>query len=176
MTSRFPRALALGVGIVLACAACDPDARPRGPLQAGDRAPEYGARSLAGDSISLGDFRGRPVLLNVWATWCAPCREEMPELQELFNRYEDRLAVLGVSVDRPGAEHEIVRFVDGAGVDFPILLDPDQRIVVRFTTLGVPETFLIDRDGVIRGRWTGQFHPLAEENLQLIEDLLEATP
>ena len=148
-------------------AACAP--AERRPLQVGDRAPEYGARSLAGDSVSLAELDGRPVVVNLWATWCAPCRQEMPELQELAERYGDDLAVVGVSIDRMGTEEDIRRFLDEVGVDFPILLDPGERFVHRFMTIGVPETFLIDAEGVVRRRWTGRYHPLSEENLELVE-------
>src|SRR5690606_20836901 len=74
------------------------------PLQRGDEAPAYGAVSLDGDSVALASLAGRPVLLNVWATWCPPCREEMPALQELHDRYDERgLAVVAVSLDASAA-------------------------------------------------------------------------
>ena len=75
----------------------------------------------------------------------------------------------GVSIDRAGAEEEIRRFLGEVGVDFPILLDPRERFVHSFMTIGVPETFLIDASGVVRRRWTGRFHPLSEENLELAQ-------
>jgi peroxiredoxin len=96
----------------------------------------------------------------------------MPELQELSERYGDDLVVVGVSIDRAGADESIRAFLDEVGVDFPVLLDPRERFVHRFMTLGVPETFLIDADGVVRWRWTGRYHPLAAENLELVEDAL----
>jgi cytochrome c biogenesis protein CcmG, thiol:disulfide interchange protein DsbE len=156
---------------LLLAAACGPGGGERGPLRVGDRAPEYGARSLAGDSVILTGL-GEPILLNVWATWCAPCREEMPELQELAERFDGRLRVVGVSVDRPGAEPEIERFLRDFDIDFEILVDPRERVVRRFTTLGVPETFLVDREGIVRGRWTGRFRPLAPETLALVREVV----
>lgn len=163
----------IGLAALCACAVvagCAP--AERRPLQVGDLAPEYGAPSLAGDSLSLSDFEGRPVVVNLWATWCAPCRQEMPELQALADRYGDALAVVGVSIDRPGAEEDVRGFLAEVGVDFPILLDPRERFVHRFMTIGVPETFLIDADGVVRLRWTGRYHPLSEENLAVVEAVI----
>src|SRR5690606_9627000 len=89
------------------------------PLAIGDVAPDYGAPTLGGDTIRLESLRGSPVLLNVWATWCPPCREEMPALQELHERYADRgLRVVGVSVDSRGAEAAIRQFLDEGGLTF----------------------------------------------------------
>jgi peroxiredoxin len=84
----------------------------------------------------------------------------MPKLQALHSEYEeDGLSVLGASIDRGAAEGEVRRFVDAHGISFGILLDPDATVETRFRTLGVPETFLIDRKGVLRARWIGEFDP-----------------
>jgi peroxiredoxin len=96
----------------------------------------------------------------------------MPELQELAERYAGELHVLGVSIDGAGAGEEIRRFVDELGVDFPILHDARQRVVRRFTTIGVPESFLIDGEGIVRKRWTGRFRPLDPETLSLVDGLV----
>jgi peroxiredoxin len=93
----------------------------------------------------------------------------MPELQELGERFGGDLTVVGVSIDRMGAEEDVRRSLDEVGVEFPMLLDPRERFVQRFMTIGVPETFVIDASGVVRRRWTGRYHPLSEENLELLE-------
>jgi peroxiredoxin len=139
------------------------------PLAVGDRAPAYGARTLVGDSVDLSTMRERPLVLNLWATWCVPCRQEMPALQELHERFGERVVIVGVTIDTRGAAQQIRDFVDDVGVDFPILHDPDERFVRRFTTVGVPETFLIGADGTVLHRWIGQFDPLAEENVAQVE-------
>lgn len=146
------------------------------PLLAGDTAPAYGAVSLAGDSVDLSDFRGTPVVLNLWATWCVPCREEMPELQELHEAYGDQLTVVGVSIDHGQAGEEISSFLEEVGVGFLILHDPTERVTRRFTTVGVPETFLIGADGVVLKRWVGRFSPMAEENRAIVEGAVAAAP
>ena len=164
------------LGVVLLVAAvlsCVVDRTSMRPVAAGDDAPNFGARSLDGDSITLSDLRGTPVLLNVWATWCVPCRTEMPELQEISEKYEGSLEVIGVSIDEYGTQDAVRGFLEDVGTDFRILLDPEQRAVRSFTTVGVPETFLVDSEGVVRARWVGRFFPFDEANLALIESVLD---
>lgn len=130
-----------------------------GPTAARDgaqAAPAYAAPELDGDSISLASLRGAPVLLNVWATWCTPCREEMPALQAVHEELRGRgLRVVGVSIDQKRADEEVRGFLVEHGVDFTILRDPAGQVSRTFGTVGVPETFLIDARGVLRRRWIG---------------------
>ena len=126
----------------------------------GQPAPAYAAVSLAGDSVSLAGLRGKVVLLNVWATWCHPCRTEIPELREIQKRYEPRgLALVGVSVDAAGNDDGIRAFVKEFDMRYPVWLDPDERVSARFLSIGVPSTYLIDRQGVLRWRKTGPIAP-----------------
>ena len=104
-----------------------------------------------GGSVRLSELKGNVVLLNVWATWCIPCRTEMPSIQALHDRYAARgLKVVAVSVDNPGSEETIRRFRDQFGLTFEILHDASGKIRQDYQTTGVPETFVIGRDGVIR--------------------------
>lgn len=136
-------------------------------------APEWGARTLDGEFVSLEDLRGSPVLLNIWATWCIPCVREMPALQELHEELGGRgLQVVGASVDRGQADAAVRQFIERREVTFQILLDPDQEVMSRFRAVGVPETFLIDAEGVIRHRWAGEFDPHAPEARARIERVL----
>jgi cytochrome c biogenesis protein CcmG/thiol:disulfide interchange protein DsbE len=138
------------LGVIVALAACG-GAAPANPVAIGATAPEYAARTLAGDSVALSAMRGKVVVLNVWATWCHPCRQEIPQLQALHTTYAERgLAVVGVSVDAAGTEDGIREFAKEFAMTYPIWLDPDERVSSRFLTMGVPETFIIDRTGVIR--------------------------
>jgi peroxiredoxin len=129
------------------------------PIDAGTAAPAYSAVSLAGDTVSLADLRGRVVLLNVWATWCAPCVREMPALERLHQALgEEGLSIVAVSVDAstPGLGAADVRgFVDDLGITFTVLLDPGGEIENRFQVGGLPMTFVIDRDGRIREKIVG---------------------
>ncbi|HUG39444.1 MAG TPA: TlpA disulfide reductase family protein [Longimicrobiales bacterium] len=115
---------------------------------AGIAAPDYAATTLAGDTVALADLRGAPVLLNVWATWCAPCREEMPDLQAIADEFAaEGLRVVGVSIDQADASAQVQRFVDDYGISFTVLHDPRGRVTRSFRTIGVPETFLLDGEG-----------------------------
>lgn len=164
--------------VLLAVAACTGEDQGRDALpRPGNPAPEYTARTLEGDAVSLTQLRGSVVLLNVWATWCAPCVREMPGLETLHEQYDDQgLRVLGASIDRGSAEREVRRFLDSNNIEFTILLDPDQNVTQRFRTLGVPETFLIGRDGVIAHRWIGEFEPTAPDVIERVEVLLAKEP
>jgi peroxiredoxin len=157
---------------VAAFAACADTSEFR-PLREGDDAPAWAAATLAGDSIAAPPAAGQPMLLNVWATWCAPCRQEMPGLQEVHERFGDRVRVVGVSVDHgdAGAVH---RFIDELGITFAIVHDPAERVTRAFRTIAVPETFLMDATGRIRKRWTGGFDPTSADALALIEEVVAA--
>lgn len=153
--------------------ACSADANEFRRVAVGDPAPEYAAPDLAGDTLSLASLRGEVVLLNVWATWCAPCRREMPGLQHLEDAYGDRgFRVLGVSIDARGAETAIRSFAQDLNVTFALLHDPDERVTRTFRTIGVPESFLIGRDGVVAARWIGTFDPTDEATRVTVETAL----
>lgn len=131
-----------------------------GRIEIGLPAPAYATRSLEGDSVSLAGQKGKVVLLNIWATWCHPCRNEIPELQAIHVRYRDRgLVLIGVSVDNDGDDDAIRAFMKDFQMTFPIWRDPDERISAQFLAVGVPATFLIDRNGVLRWRKTGPIAP-----------------
>lgn len=125
-------------------------------VEVGNVAPAYAATTLAGDKTSLGKLRGKVVLLNVWATWCVPCREEVPYLESLYQRETARgFEVIGVSVDARGSENAIADFQRDFKMTYPIWLDPDQNVQALYRALGVPASYLIDRDGVLRWQKLG---------------------
>ena len=156
--------------LVIACAR-DTDRTARS-VEIGKPAPAYRTISLTGDSVSLDQKRGRVVLLNVWATWCHPCREEIPILQALHERFSARgLELIGVSVDARG-EHATVReFARDFKMTYPLWLDPDERVHSTFFAIGVPPTFLIDREGVPRWRQVG---PVRANDSTLVRELERA--
>lgn len=149
---------------------------PDKPLEPGDEAPVFEASTLDGDDFNSADLVGAPYMLNIWATWCAPCRHEMPELQELHDRYADEgFKVVGVSVDDRGARETIREFVDEIGVDFPIYHDPSWEIADKYgLTRGLPGTFLMDSEGRFVRRWTGWFRPMAEDVQESVRQVLAA--
>jgi cytochrome c-type biogenesis protein len=125
-------------------------------VEVGRPAPAYRATALAGDSVSLDSLRGNVVLLNVWATWCNPCRVEIPYLEQLHTRYAaNGLRLVGVSIDAAGGEEGITDFATEMGMTYPIWRDPDQDVMTRFLAVGVPATFLIDREGILRCKPVG---------------------
>jgi cytochrome c biogenesis protein CcmG, thiol:disulfide interchange protein DsbE len=139
----------------------------------GNRAPAFAAASLDGETVALGDLRGDVVMLNIWATWCFPCRREMPSFEALHREYgEDGFRVVAVSIDKHGAEREIRDFLEEYGITFTVLYDPDHEIVRRFNTIGVPETFLIDRNGVVVRHWIGRIDGHSELIRAPIRDAL----
>ncbi len=143
-----------------ACAPAGEAGDPPGKVEVGAPVPGYRTHSLDGDSVSLAAQRGKVVLLNVWATWCHPCRDEIPELQAIHTRYKDRgLELVGVSVDADGSDDAIRAFMNDFRMTYPIWRDPDERVSTQFLVVGVPATFLIDRDGVLRWRKTGPIQP-----------------
>lgn len=159
--------------LVWAVAACGVDGgRSGGPPRVGDPVPEYGAARFAGtDTLSLSELRGEVVLLNVWATWCAPCREETPYLQSLHEAHrDDGLRVVGVSVDTRRSADQIERFIGEMGVEYDILHDPRMTAMDRFSVLGLPATFLVDREGVIRFVRMG---PVFEDDPAFLQALSE---
>lgn len=126
----------------------------------GAAVPAYSALSLSGDTVSLAAQKGKVVLLNVWATWCHPCRDEIPELQALHEKYAARgLELVGVSVDTESADQAIRAFMRDFRMTYPVWRDPGERVSAQFHIVGVPATFLIDREGILRWRKTGPIQP-----------------
>ncbi len=148
------------------------DGSTRG-VQIGAPVPAYSAFALNGDSVSLAGQKGKVILLNVWATWCHPCRAEIPELREVHARYQSRgFDVVGVSVDADGSDEVIAEFAKEFQMQYPIWRDPGERISTRFLIVGVPETFLIDRTGVLRWRKIGPIPPNDSSLVNAIERAL----
>ncbi len=114
-----------------------------------EEAPDFTLKSLEGTNLRLEEYRGQVVLINFWASWCGPCRQEMPVLDRLHHRYEDTgFAVLGINVEGDsGSAQEIV---DKTNVTFPILLDDGQKVSELYSLEAMPSTVVVDRDGVIR--------------------------
>jgi cytochrome c-type biogenesis protein len=132
-------------------------------VEVGKRVPDYAARDLAGEEVRLRELRGQVVLLNVWATWCYPCRREMPGLEELHRELAGRgLAVVAVSVDAATATDEIQEFLDELGLTMQVVHDSRSDVSRVFSTRGVPETFLIGADGTLRHHWIGRIDARSE--------------
>ena len=150
---------AVPLAFAIALASCTAGESSRG-VQVGKAVPEYRAVSVDGDSVSLAAQRGKVVLFNVWATWCHPCRDEIPELLVLYDKYKPRgLELVGVSIDANGSDDAIRSFMKDFRMTYPVWRDPDERVSTEFLVVGVPATFLIDRNGTLRWRKTGPIQP-----------------
>jgi thiol-disulfide isomerase/thioredoxin len=155
--------------VVMACAGSEPPAR----VEVGLEAPSYAARNLSGDSVSLALLRGKPVLLNVWATWCLPCKEEIPYLESLHAKHAaEGLQIVGVSVDARGEESKITEFAKDFRMTYPIWRDPDERVNARFLAIGVPSTYLIDRDGILVWKHLGTLRATTPGFTAALEEVL----
>jgi cytochrome c biogenesis protein CcmG, thiol:disulfide interchange protein DsbE len=144
---------------------------------AGEMAPAYAAATLDGDPVALEDLRGEVVLLNVWATWCAPCRREVPELQALHEAHAGAgLRVVGVTVDSRHALDQVHDFIREFGMTYDIWWDPDHVVLDSFRAAGVPLTVLIDRDGHVAWRHLGTFERGDPELLAAVERTLARPP
>lgn len=130
-------------------------------------------RDLNGKLTSLGDFEGKVLLLNFWATWCANCLKEMPALQQLYQTYSaEGLAVVGVSVDH-GAPGEVKEFAEKLKISFPILHDRDSIISRLYSNPGVPVSYLIDRQGRIAYRVLGDYDWFSPQARDAVKGLLQ---
>jgi peroxiredoxin len=133
-----------------------------------EAAPDFSLHTLDGRVVALSDYRGRVVLLNTWATWCPPCLAEMPDLEAYYRQHQDDgFVVLAVNDgESPGA---VAAFVEERGFTFPVLLDPEGVVLDAYDVRGLPTSFFIDREGVVRGVWMGQLSP---DRLKTIVDPL----
>lgn len=151
-------------------------------VRPGARAPAFEATTLDGQSASLADFQGQVVLLNIWATWCAPCRFEMPSMERLYRQLQgEAFEIVAVSVDAPLGQTDAVgtpggdikAFAESLSLTFPILHDPEGRIQRIYQTTGVPESFVIGRDGVIYRKLIGPTEWDRPEYVDFFRRLLE---
>ena len=145
------------------------------PVSVGSKAPPIEGVTLDGRKTpkKLADYADKVVLLNVWATWCEPCRVEMPSIEKLHKEFGSRgLAVVAISVDDPGAEQRILDFVKEYGLTFEVLHDPRQVTTRNYQITGYPETFIIARDGTIRRKLIGAADWSSDANRALIRELI----
>lgn len=136
----------------------------------GDIAPDFRLLSREGPAISLSDFRGKTVILNFWASWCVPCKEEMPYLEAIHReRGGQGVVVLGVNIEEE--KGTVDQFMQEMGLTFPVVLDSNGSVTNRYFVRYIPTTFILDKDGVIRLKKVGPFQSTEEiaavlENIQ----------
>lgn len=142
---KFPLIAFLLILLTTACTVAVTSAGETG-TGVGSRAPAFELESLSGGMLGLDDFRGEVILINFWATWCGPCRLEMPAIQQ---RYEDTdLVVLAVNFDEP--RDQVQDYIDELSLSFPVLLDPGGAIQLLYQIRGYPTTYFVDEEGIIQ--------------------------
>lgn len=139
---------------VLVAACSGPgSAAPQG-ITVGNRARDFHLESLHGEQVSLSDYKGSVVLVNFWATWCAPCRAEIPDFEAAYQAHkDDDFVVLGINVEE--SSRDVEAFVRELNVTYPVLLDEQGKVMNEYRGLGLPMSLLVDRDGVIQVRHMG---------------------
>ena len=145
------------------------------PVTLGSKAPAFEASTIEGPAATrtLDDYRGKVVVLNIWATWCGPCIVEMPTLEALHRAFKDTdLRIVAVSIDQAQTEQAIRDFVKKLGVTFEVLHDPEGDITNAYQAIGYPVTFVIARDGIIRKKVIGAADWNSEGNRALVRQLL----
>ena len=154
------------IALLLMIAGCQPSSRPSGGTvltapAAGDVAPYFELQSLEGERVSLSTFKGKPVMLNFWATWCPPCRAEMPYLQQIYDEWKGRgLALLTIDVGE--SPSRVRSYLQSNNLSLPVLLDIRGSVRDKYGVRAYPTTFFIDEDGIIRGMQVGAFRSKAE--------------
>jgi len=134
----------------------------------------YSAHSLDGShAVSTAQLRGKPVLLTTWATWCTACREELPEVEQLYERDRPRgLQVVAVNLNGEGVSFRARQLIAGMGLTMPIWSDPDDRFSARFRAIGVPTSVLLDASGHVVRIWQGGIDPGNREHVGVVEQTL----
>jgi peroxiredoxin len=136
-------------------------------------APAFSLKSLDGKQVSLSDFRGKPVLITFWATWCASCKEEIPLLEKFFVAKKDQLAILLIAIDGE-RKRKVQQIINENKVTLPVLLLLKEKVMDQYGVRGwVPQTFLVDREGMLVGKIVGQRDWCSPEAWSCIKELFE---
>ncbi|MDF2040119.1 TlpA disulfide reductase family protein [Cytobacillus oceanisediminis] len=119
-------------------------------LGIGLKAPDFELKNLQGETVKLSDYRGKKVMLNFWATWCPPCKAEMPDIQKFYTQKGNEVVILAVNID---PQSDVAGFAEEMRVNFPILLDVNEKASKAYQIITIPTTFFIDEEGIIRNKY-----------------------
>jgi peroxiredoxin len=143
------------------------------PAIEGNHAPDFTLKDLNGEPVRLSALKGKVVLVNFWATWCPPCREEIPSMVKLNQSMQGKpFQMLAVSIDE-GGRNAVQSFFRKGGVTLPALLDTDGKVARRYGTTGVPETFVVDGKGVILKKVIGSMDWSSPDVIAALDDLMK---
>ena len=150
---------------------CSGGSKPAPGPRVGKPAPDFQFQTSDGQSSSLSNLRGKPVLINFWATRCAPCVYEMPLLQEIHDEWSEKgLVLLAVNIGESSSQ--VNEFMQALGLTFPAALDSDGDIAQKYNLIGIPSSFFVDKDGVIQAMRIGAFRNKTE----IVDSLSKITP
>ncbi|MFX3623345.1 MAG: peroxiredoxin family protein [Ectobacillus sp.] len=127
-------------------------------LQIGKEAPDFELQTVDGKQVKLSDFKGKKVIVNFWATWCPPCRKEIPEMQAFYNKYEKDTVILAVNYtasERTGGREKVQSFIQENGITFPVLLDASSTVSNMYKVITLPTSYFVDKKGIIRHKYIG---------------------
>ena len=141
--------------LVLLLTGCSADSKQL-MARVGEPAPDFRLQNLNGQSVTLSELRGKPVLLNFWATWCPPCRAEMPYLQEIYEEWTGMGLVL-LTINVGESSTRVKDFLETYNLSLPVLLDTNRSVANKYNITGIPTTFFIDKDGIIQEKVVGSF-------------------
>lgn len=119
-------------------------------LKIGVKAPDFELEDLSGKKVKLSDYQGKKVILNFWATWCPPCKEEMPAMEKFYQNAGDDVVILAVNID---PQFDVKGFADKMGITFPILLDKDDKVNSAYSVMTIPTTYFINEEGLIANKY-----------------------
>ena len=142
-------------------------------LEIGQPAPNFTFPDLNGEMVSLSDYKGKAVLVNIWATWCPPCVDEMPSMEKLYRKFKgENFEILAVSIDTKGLK-VVAPFMKRYKLTFPALMDPEGIIKTKYRTTGVPESFIINKDGILIQKVIGPLDWVNPEVFGFFNDLIQ---
>ena len=158
----------------LVVAGCSSGGEPASVVRPDIMAPDFELQSLDGQMVTLSSLRGRPVMLNFWASWCGPCRVEMPFIQEVFEDEDWReqgLTILAVNLGE--SRSTVKEFMEDNGLSFTVLLDTENKVAAGYNIRGIPTTYFIDKNGIIKDGKIGPFANKAEIDWRLLNSITE---
>ncbi len=165
MARKLMTMLVMIIVLLLMMTGCQPSSEPPGATsltasvegnQVGNLAPDFQVQNLDGQTISLSDLRGKPVLLNFWATWCPPCRGEMPYLQQIYEEWSNKGLML-FALDIGESPALVKEFLETNNFSMPVLLDTERSVAQKYSIQYYPTTFFIDKNGIIQEKKVGAF-------------------
>jgi peroxiredoxin len=141
--------------------------------EVGKEAPGFSGKTISGDNISLSDFKGKVTLIDVWASWCGPCKQEFPFLLELYDKYSDKdFTILAITIDEEKSNAEKFLKSLKKEVKFNIMFDPEAKVATQYDVNAIPSVYILDKKGVIRYYHLGFMDSEKEKYIKEIETLL----